>query len=161
MQTQFTFNADAYNHILDAEKKALKDTAWFVYDLLKDKIKDDAFDSWEYLKSLFLKSMGIGDIIQIWSSTPQAVIMEYGRRPLQKRPPLDVLVPRASRKWMIKESSKKYKDLSSKSKSTIYLLAKSIGKKWITPRAIFRIIYDQHKDDINNFFISKLKLYLW
>jgi hypothetical protein len=161
MQTQFLLNTDTYNQILEAEKQALKDTAWFVYDLLKEQIKDKAFDSGEYLKSLFLKSIGIGDIIQIWSSTPQAVIMEYGRRPLQKRPPLDTLIPRANRKGMINDTATKYKDLSSKDKSTIYLLAKSIGAKWITPRAIFRTVYDQHKDQINDFFTSKLKQYLW
>jgi hypothetical protein len=65
MQTQFLLNTETYNQILQAEKQALKDTAWFVYELLKDQIKDKAFDSGEYLKSLFLKSIGIGDIIQI------------------------------------------------------------------------------------------------
>lgn len=158
---QVAFNSQVYDTILQAEKQALKDTANFVYSLLKDKIKDDAFDSGEYLKSLFLKSIGIGDIIQIGSSTPQAVIMEYGRRPLQKRPPLDTLIPRANRKGMINDTATKYKDLSSKDKSTIYLLSKSIGIKWIKPRAIFRAVYDQHTQQINEFFISKLKHYLW
>ena len=158
---QFVLNTQTYDQILQAEKSALKDTASYVYGLLKDKIQTDAFDSWEYLKSLFLKSIGIGDVIQIGSATPQAVIMEYGRRPLQKRPPLNSLIPWAERKWIIQDSADEYQDLSSQSKSAIYLLAKHIWTKWIAPRAIFRTIYNNHQQEINEYFISRLQHSLW
>jgi hypothetical protein len=47
--------------------------------------------------------------------------------------------------------------LSSKDKGTVYLLAKAIGAKGITPRAIFRRVYELYSNQINEYFISVLK----
>ncbi|HNG97576.1 MAG TPA: hypothetical protein PLW93_04875, partial [Candidatus Absconditabacterales bacterium] len=68
--------------------------------------------------------------------------------------------PWAERKGIIQDSADEYQDLSSQSKSAIYLLAKHIGTKGIAPRAIFRTIYNNHQQEINEYFISRLQHYL-
>jgi hypothetical protein len=161
MAEKLTINESVMKKVEQAEKDALKLTADYVYRLLKEKIKEEAFDTWEFEKSLFVKIIGVGNIIQLWSRTPQAVVMEYGRRPLQKRPPMDALVPWAKRHNMISWWATNYKDLSSKDKSTVYLLSKAIGAKGITPRAIFRRVYELYSNQINEYFISVLKQKLW
>ncbi|HNG97393.1 MAG TPA: hypothetical protein PLW93_03930, partial [Candidatus Absconditabacterales bacterium] len=111
----------------------------------------------EFEKSLFVKVIGNGNVIQIGSRTAQAVIMEFGRRPLQKRPPMDSLVGWASRHGMIAGGVKSYANLKSKDKGKVYLLATSIAKKGIKPREIFRKLYNETIDQINAYFISSLQ----
>ncbi|HNG97135.1 MAG TPA: hypothetical protein PLW93_02580, partial [Candidatus Absconditabacterales bacterium] len=81
-------NQEVLEKVFKAEREALQDTANYVLGLLKEKVKKEAFDTGEFEKSLFVKVIGNGNVIQIGSRTAQAVIMEFGRRPLQKRPPM-------------------------------------------------------------------------
>ena len=161
MADNLVMNQAILQKVMQAEKEALQVTAEYVYQLLKTKIKEQTYDTGEFEKSLFLNIIGVGNIIQLGSRTPQAVVMEYGRRPLQKRPPMDALVPRAKRHGMVQWSATKYKDLNSKEKSTVYLLAKAIGAKGITPRSVFRKVYELYGDKINAYFISVLQKKLW
>ncbi len=154
-------NQEVLEKVFRAERDALQDTAQYVLQLLREKVKKEAFDTWEFEKSLFVKVIWNWNVIQIWSRTAQAVIMEFGRRPLQKRPPMDSLVWWASRHGMIAGWVKSYANLKSKDKWTVYLLATSIAKKGIKPREIFRKLYNETIDQINAYFISSLQKRLW
>jgi hypothetical protein len=65
MTEKLTINESVMKKVEQAEKDALKLTADYVYRLLKEKIKEEAFDTGEFEKSLFVKIIGVGNIIQL------------------------------------------------------------------------------------------------
>lgn len=139
-----------------ASEKALYDTAVYYSELVKKKIKDSGWsDTWELINSIFIRDLWYK--VQVWSKTAQAVIMEFGRKPMSKRPPMQSLVPWANRKGIVSGST--LGALSSKDKWIIYIMAKSIGEKGIKPRKYFSETFEENLENLNKYYIQRFTLY--
>lgn len=155
---EIKFNQDTLNRLNRAYKSALLDTAKKFVECIKAKVKEeDGSDTGELVNSIWVREKG--DLVQVGSNAVQAVIMEFGRRPLQKRPPVQALTPWLKRKWIIKGG--KYEDLSSKEKGVVYVMARSIGKEGIRPRRYFSKARYEHKDELQGYFMQRFYFYFW
>lgn len=139
-----------------AYKRALLDTGHYFASLVRQAIiNKEWFDTGEILNSIFVRVSW--DRVQVWSNAIQAVIMEFGRKPLSKRPPMQAIVPRLNRKWVV--SGQTLDSLSSKDKGIVYVIAKSIGEKGIKPRKYFTDTFENNRELINNYFENRFKSY--
>jgi hypothetical protein len=121
---------------------------------------EDGIDTGELVNSIWSRIMSWGNVVEVYSRTAQAVIMEFWRRPLQKRPPISSLVWRASRKGIISYWKNSVEWLSSKDKWILYVMAKSIWEKWIAPRHYFQRTYDANKDRLFIYYKERFILYM-
>lgn len=149
-------NENVVRKLETAARQALLDTANFYVSLVKATIKQaQGADTGELINSIFVRQSG--DLVQVWSKTVQAVIMEFWRRPLAKRPPMQALVPRLKRRGIVNGS--KLEDLSSKDKGIVYVMARSIGEKGIKPRKYFSETYEQNLPRLNSYFVERFTFY--
>lgn len=120
--------------------------------------REDGIDTWELVKSIFVRKVWDGTTVQVWSQAVQSVIMEFWRRPLQKRPPMSSLTWRAKRKGIV--WSDRLETMTNEEKGIIYVIAKSIGEKGIEKREYFQRTYRDNIDQINQYFVQKFTLYM-
>jgi len=135
-------------------------TTWLYFETKwKEKVKDTAYDTWDYLRSINTKYVGWYKI-KVWTNRIQAWIMEYWRKPW-KFPNLDALVGWAWRHWFHTWwITKAYNELDSKSKGKVYVLARSISKKGIESRNIVRDLIQQENKNLVEVYRKYLHKYL-
>lgn len=142
-------NGKNVDQLIVASNRALLDTANLFVSLVKNTIKEaEGSDTWEMIDSIFVKKRGEDYVV--WSDAVQAIIMEFGRKPLSKRPPTSSLVPWANRKGIVSWNT--IDDLTNDERGIIYAMAKSIGENWIKPRKYFTNTYEKYKDDLALFY---------
>ena len=139
--------------------KALYKTWLYLETKIKEEIKDEAYDTGDFLRSVNTRKVRENEV-RVGSNHIQAWIMEYWRKP-GKFPNLDALVWWAWRHWFHKDSrTKPYDSLSNEAKGKVYVLARGIARKWIKPRRIFRDTFERLKKDLNKKYQKFLKDYL-
>lgn len=121
--------------------------------------KNVSQDTWTLARSIVEEKSGPQQVI-VWTSMVQWVIQEFGRKPW-KMPPLDALVWWAGRHWFHSGSrTAKFSSLDSNSKNSIFLLARSIARKWIKPRKVFSRTFNKHKNNLILFYSKQMKKWI-
>jgi hypothetical protein len=89
------------------------------------------------------KTSTVGVVYSSITDSPYPLVMEYGRRPGAKPPPVAAIRP-----WVIA----KFGDAS-----LAYVIARSIGRKGIKPRRFLKKAYTQSKPAIDGYFRTALE----
>jgi len=153
------WNEKFFREFRKRQKLALKKTGLYLETKIKEQVKDKAYDTWDFLRSVNSRLIN-EETVRVWSNRIQAWIMEYWRRP-GKFPNLDALVWWAWRHWFHKDrKTKPYDALSNEAKGKVYILARSIAKKWIKPRRIFRDTFNKESKKLQEIYTKFLKDYL-
>lgn len=153
---EIKINETVIKKLEQSARLALLDTARFYVELVKQTMKSRGWsDTGALANSIYVRE--VGDTVQVWSRTVQAVIMEFGRKPLSKRPPMQSLVPWLNRKGIVKGNT--LDSLSSKDKGTVYVMARSIGEKGIKPRRYFMDTYEENLDRMNKYYVQRFTYY--
>ena len=155
----FVLNKRTIEEIDERYRKAITRTAIFAEWKIKEKVRDKAFDTGDLLRSITHKIVKNWNNyeVKIWSNHIQAWISEYWRRPW-RFPNLDALVWWAWRHWIQKDwITKTYDELNSKAKWKVYVLARSIAKKGIKNKQIFKRTLEENKGEIGRMFANSFE----
>ena len=97
-------------------------------------------------------------LVEVWSGLVYAPVMEYGRKPW-KFPPLNDLVGRTARKWMItwNVKTKYYNELYYKDRWVVFLIARAIAKKGIKGKHSFQTALDRERTNIKKLYIEQMQ----
>jgi len=137
--------------IENKSKKALGRCGDYLEEKLKDEVSKDSYDTWTLAWSINRQYQG-DDTVIVGTNLNYAVVREYGRQPW-KYPPFDALVGWGARKGMIQGwATTSYNTLSSKDKSTIYLIARKIKIKGIEGKHTFEKVRAREKRNVYDLF---------
>lgn len=151
---KFKLNKATIKVLENASNKAL--LKWWVYlqSKIQGKLRKWWYDTWDLVRSIQVKSSP--SIATVWSDRPQAFVAETWRK-AWTFPNLDALVWRSRRKWMIQwRATWTYDQLDSKDRWTIFVIARSIAKKWIKWDYIFSSTLEENKEEIQKIYSGTL-----
>lgn len=150
---EVNISQQTYLSIAQRQKLALLNTGKKFRELVVEKMKkEDGIDTGSLVRSIFVKPVDDWWTVQVGTDAIQAIVMERGRRPWARRPPMDALVWRAGRKGIVAQWAKTVEELGSKDKGIIYVMARSIGEKWIRARWYFARTRGESKKKLRNFY---------
>lgn len=138
----------------DKSSNSLLKCGIYLEKKIKEKISKDSYDTWTLSKSINTKQIDKNKVI-VWTNLEYAIIREEWRRPW-KFPPLNALVWRASRKWMITKNNatKRYNDLYYEDKGVIFVIARAIATRWIEWKHTFQKVVNAEKKNIINLYVK-------
>lgn len=148
----FVLNKNWINNKKVQSNKSLIMAWLFIENRLKERVRHD---TWDLKRSITTERISQNHI-RVWSNKVQAYIEERGRKP-GKFPNLNALVWWAWRHGMISGlKTQGYDGLSSKDKWTVFLIWRSIARKWIEARWTFTKVWNQYRSTaiwiyLNNF----------
>lgn len=132
------------NTLKDRSKKALGQCWIYLENKLKDQLHEDSYNTWDLIRSVNSQMKG-NDTVIVGTNLQYAVYREYGRKPW-KYPNFWAIGKRTWSKKMTKGSD--YDSMSSKDRSTVFLIARSIKLKGIEAKMTFHKVRDREKKNI-------------
>lgn len=128
--------------------------AWmFLESRLKERVRHDTGD----LKRSITTESVSQNHVRVWSNKVQAYIEERWRKP-GKFPNLNALVWWAWRHGMISwKKTQWYDSLPSKDKSVVFLIWRSIARKWIEAKWTFTKVWEQYKSTAIAIYFNNFK----
>lgn len=146
----------AIQNLQNRSDKALQYCWEYLTAKLQEQIKQDSYDLWTLARSIDYKLVRSG-LVSVWSALAYAPVMEYWRKPW-KFPPLDDLVWWTARKWMISWwATQKYDSLYYKDKWVVFLIARSIARKWIKWKHTFQNVLNRERGQIQKIYIEYMQ----
>jgi hypothetical protein len=141
-------------------KKVHKKSLLLAWEWLSNKLKEAvAKDTSDHARSITVE-MKWENRVDVGSARPQALIEEKWRRPW-KRPNLNALVWRAGRHGFHQASkTASYDSLPSEAKGKVFILARSIKKKWIKAKWTYTKVYEKNIKFIQNLYSKSFKRWI-
>ena len=132
-------------------------TSWeWLANKLKENVSKDTSD---HARSITPELHNKNEV-RVWSSRPQAFIEEDWRKP-GRRPNLDALVWRAGRHWFHQASkTSPYDSLPSEARGKVFVLARSIKRKWIKAKKTYSETFEKNKNFIQDLYSKTFRRWI-
>lgn len=151
---KISINAKTVDEILRKQEEALQKTGEYLAWKLKKNVR---VDTGNQAASINVAKMWRYRVF-VGTNVPQAWTEEYGRKPW-RFPNLDQLTWWAGRKWFHKwRKTGWYDALKSADKWTVFVIARSIARKWIPARKTYTNTWKQEIENMKKKFYQFAKL---
>ena len=132
------------NTLKDRSKKALWQCWIYLENKLKEQLHEDSYNTWDLIRSVSSQMKG-NDTVIVGTNLQYAVYREYGRKPWTY-PNFWAIGKRTWSKKITKGND--YDSMSSKDRSTVFLIARAIKLRGIEAKMSFHKVRDREKKNI-------------